>query len=293
MKVAVIGIGLMGSAMARRMDGMGLDVTGYDVSIDSVNALKASGVAATRDLAEAVMDARVIVSSLPNSTIVRQAWMGEDGVLAHAVPGAVAVETSSIDPQTMIDLAAACRKAGLAALDTPVSGGPGEAGAGTLVLMIGGSEADRETAKPVLDALGQTHLPTGDVGTAKVVKLVNNVMTMGNVLVAAEAFAMGTRAGVDPDKLYNALSQSGGRSHHFTKRFPNALQQNYEPGFKVELGAKDVGLALDYARSIGQPMPASALIREIYGMAMRMGYRDKDIVAVLDMFQTMDDSPVS
>jgi 3-hydroxyisobutyrate dehydrogenase len=112
-------------------------------------------------------------------------------------------------------------------------------------------------------------------------------MTMGNVLIAAEAFAMGTAAGVEPQTLYNVLSQSGGRSHHFTKRFPNALRQNYAPGFKMQLGEKDVALATDVARALGQPMPVASLVREMYQMALGLGYRDQDIVALLDMFQRM------
>ncbi|MWB79345.1 NAD-binding protein [Pseudooceanicola sp. 216_PA32_1] len=288
-KIAVVGIGLMGGNMARRLHESGCEVTGYDLSQESVTALRADGLEATNDLAHAVGDADVIVCSLPNSQIVRTAWMAEGGVLAHAKPGALVVEMSSIDPDTMKDLAAACAESGLRPLDVPVSGGPAEARAGSLVLLVGGAEADIDAARPVLELLGASLLHTGDVGTAKVVKLVNNVMTMGNVLVASEAFAMGTRAGVDPERLYDVLSQSGGRSHHFTKRFPNALKRNYDPGFKMQLGEKDVALAVEVARGLGQPMPMASLVREMYQMALGLGYRDRDIVALLDMYQRIGD----
>tara|TARA_R110002095_G_scaffold210948_1_gene198593 strand:- start:10349 stop:11251 length:903 start_codon:yes stop_codon:yes gene_type:complete len=284
-KIAIIGIGLMGGAMAQSLRRSGFNVIGYDVSGETVQKLIDNGVPATTDISEAVGSADVIISSLPNSEIVRSAWMTKGGVLDHAKKGAVVIEMSSIDPDTMKALASACVDKGLSALDVPVSGGPGEAANGKLVLMIGGEDSTIEQTKDVLDALGSTHLFTGDVGSAKVVKLVNNVMTMGNVLVAAEAFALGTAAGVDPEKLYDALSQSGGRSHHFTKRFPNALKKAYDPGFKMQLGEKDVALAVEFARSIGQPMPTASLIREMYMMALGLGYRDKDIVALLDMFQ--------
>ncbi|WP_158965415.1 NAD(P)-dependent oxidoreductase [Chachezhania sediminis] len=286
-RVAVVGTGLMGGAMAQSLAASGADVIGYDVSEDSVARLAALGIPATTDMAQALPGAQVIVSSLPNSQIVRAAWMADGAGLDHADPGAIVIEMSSIDPQTMKDLDAACQVRGVEALDVPVSGGPGEAATGNLVLMIGGEDAVIAKARPVLDALGATHLFTGAVGTAKVVKIVNNVMTMGNVLVASEAFALGTAAGVDPERLYDALSQSGGRSHHFTKRFPNALQQNYDPGFRMALGEKDVALAIDVARDLGQPMPAASLIREMYMMAMGLGYRDKDIVALLDMYQRL------
>lgn len=288
-KIAVIGAGLMGGNMAQALDAAGRDVIGYDVSAETVSKLRAQGVPATDNLHEAVGDADYIISSLPNSQIVRTAFMTEGGVLDLAKPGALVIEMSSIDPDTMKNLASACSTRGIAALDVPVSGGPGEALAGTLVLLVGGAEVDIARAKPVLEILGSSQLFTGSVGTAKVVKLVNNVMTMGNVLVASEAFALGTAAGVEPERLYEVLSQSGGRSHHFTKRFPNALKRNFDPGFKMQLGEKDVALAVDVARSIGQPMPMASLIREMYQMALGLGYRDRDIVALVDMYQRIGD----
>ena len=148
--------------------------------------------------------------------------------------------------------------------------------------------ADVARAKPVLDAIGEVQLRTGPVGTAKTVKLVNNVMSMGNILIAAEAFALGVAGGVEPQALYDALSQSGGRSHHFLKRFPNALKANWDPGFKMELGEKDVALAVDFARSLGQPMPAASLVREMMTMALATGYRGRDVVALLDMYEKMN-----
>tara|TARA_R110002020_G_scaffold26514_23_gene86010 strand:+ start:60 stop:962 length:903 start_codon:yes stop_codon:yes gene_type:complete len=288
-KIAVVGTGLMGGNMARCLQAAGMDVMGYDVSQESVSALRAQGVDATNDLRKAVADADVIVSSLPNSLIVRGAYMGTDGVLDTAKRGALLIEMSSIDPDTMKDLAKAATERGIAALDVPVSGGPNEALAGTLVLLIGGAEADIARGKPVLDVIGGSQFVTGEVGTAKVVKLVNNVMTMGNILVASEAFAMGTAAGVDPEKLFEVLSQSGGRSHQFIKRFPSALAQNFDPGFKMQLGEKDVALAVDVARSMNQPMPMASLIREMYQMALGLGYRDRDIVSLVDMYQRIGD----
>lgn len=288
-KIAVVGAGLMGGNMAQALHAAGRTVIGYDVSDQSVAHLRAQGVAATTDLADALEDADFIISSLPNSQIVRAAFLAEGGVLDHAAKGATVIEMSSIDPDTMKDLARSCGERGLRTLDVPVSGGPNEALSGNLVLLVGGAQTDIDHAQSVLDALGGSQHYTGDVGTAKVVKLVNNVMTMGNVLVASEAFAMGTAAGVEPQRLYDVLSQSGGRSHHFTKRFPNALKQNFDPGFKMQLGEKDVALALDVARTIGQPMPMASLIREMYQMALGLGYRDRDIVALVDMYQRIGD----
>jgi 3-hydroxyisobutyrate dehydrogenase-like beta-hydroxyacid dehydrogenase len=111
------------------------------------------------------------------------------------------------------------------------------------------------------------------------------MMTMGNVLVAAEAFCVGVKAGIDPDLLFEVLSNSGGRSHHFTKRFPNALAGNFTPGFSVALGEKDLGLALEFSRSLGVPAPTTGLARQMYGIAMSEGLSSEDIVSVIKLFE--------
>jgi len=286
-RVGVIGVGQMGAGMAQSLARAGLDVVGYDASPQARRDAEAAGVPMATEIGGAVRGRDFILSSLPNGPIVREAWLGADGVLAAGANDCVCIDLSTIDAQTMTDVGVACRAKGLGVLDAPVSGGPSEAATGALVLLIGGSDADVARARPVLDALGPTQLRTGDVGTAKTVKLVNNVMSMGNVLVAAEAFALGTAAGVDPETLFDVLSQSGGRSHHFQKRFPNALKGNWEPGFKMELGEKDVALAIEMARSLRRPMPAASLVREMMTMALAGGYAGRDVVALLDMYQKM------
>jgi 3-hydroxyisobutyrate dehydrogenase-like beta-hydroxyacid dehydrogenase len=288
MRIAYIGIGQMGAGMALCLKRAGFDVIGYDVSAASRDSAAAQGLTVTASMAEAVSGAEFILSSLPNSAIVRDAWLGADGILACNPQNAVCIDFSTIDAQTMVEVGTACRARGLGVVDAPVSGGPLESANGTLVLLLGGSAEDIARAKPVFDALGSVQLPTGDVGTAKTVKLVNNVMSMGNVLVAAEAFAMGEAAGVDSQVLFDTLSQSGGRSHHLLKRFPNALKSNWDPGFKMELGEKDVALAVDFARSIQQPTPIASLVREMMTMALAGGYKGHDVVAVLDMYRKMN-----
>ncbi len=161
-----------------------------------------------------------------------------------------------------------------------------------MVLIVGGSEAAIARGRPVLEKLGPMTARTGGVGTAKAVKLVNNMMSLGNVLIACEAFALGEAAGVEPDKLYEVLSASGGRSFHFTKRFPKALTGDFDPGFKMELGEKDLALAIDMGRAMHQPTPAASLVREMMALALAQSYRGKDIVALLEMYRKMSERKV-
>ena len=285
-KIGFVGIGQMGAGMALALTRAGFETIGYDISPLARERAKAQGLRVTESVTDAVKGQDFILSSLPNPKDVREAWLGPKGILAVGPENAVCIDFSTIDAETMMEVGAACRARGLGVLDAPVSGGPKEASSGNLVLLLGTDE-DLDRAKPVLDVLGDVQLRTGEIGTAKTVKLVNNVMAMGNVVIAAEAFALGVAAGVEPEKLFGALSQSGGRSHHFLKRFPNALESNWEPGFKMELGEKDVALAIDVARNLRQPMPVASLVREMMTTALATGHAGRDVVALLDMYRQM------
>lgn len=281
-KVAVIGLGQMGAGMAAHLASCGLKVVGYDISEAARKAVVAHGVSPAASTKAAVRGCGVVLSSLPDPTAVRAAWLGAGGIVESAKPGSLLIELSTIDPATMRDVAAAAK--GLAVVDCPVSGGPKDAWAGTLVLIVGAEPDVLQRAQPILAHLGASWQHTGGVGTAKVVKIVNNMMSMGNVLVAAEAFALGTNAGVDPQTLFAVLSKCGGRSFHFEKRFPNAIKGDFSPGFKMELGEKDLALAIDLGRQMKMPTPAASHARELYALALAEGFRGQDIVGLLALY---------
>jgi 3-hydroxyisobutyrate dehydrogenase len=284
-KVAVIGLGQMGAGMARRLLAEGHDVAGYDIATQTRQALAKDGLGVAESAAAAVAGRGIVLTSLPDPAAIRAAWLGAGGLVETVAPGSLVIELSTIDPTTMREVAEAAAAKGIDVLDCPVSGGPNEAAEGRLVLIVGGSEAALARAEPVLRSLGPTWKHTGPVGTAKVVKLVNNMMSMGNVLIAAEAFALGVAAGVEPERLFEVISVSGGRSFHFQKRFPNVLAGNYEPGFKMELGEKDLALAIEFARSQRMPTPGASMVRELMATALSEGYRGQDVVALHDMYR--------
>lgn len=284
-RLAVVGLGQMGGAMAERLVESGMDVVGFDINATTRERFLAKGMRVAESL-QAALDGRdAVLTSLPNPATVRAAWLGEKGIIGLAKPGTLCIELSTIDPQTMRELAEAAGGKGLRVVDCPVSGGPKEAREGTLVLLVGGEPDVVKSAEVLFQKLGSSWAYSGPPGTAKVVKLVNNMMSMGNVLVAAEAFAVGVAAGVDPKALYDILSVSGGRSHHFTKRFPNAIKGDFSPGFKMELGEKDLALAVELGRQIKVPTPAASLVRELFAVALAEGFREKDIVALLGLYQ--------
>lgn len=284
-RIAVLGMGQMGSGMAGRLAESGHDVVGYDINPKTREALAASSMAMADSIKAALAGREIILTSLPNPKAVQAAWLGDGGLVASADPGSLCIELSTIDPATMREVGAAAAARGLDVVDCPVSGSPAEARLGKLVLIAGGERQIVDRAGPILSSLGETWRYTGGVGTAKVVKLVNNMMSMGNVLIACEAFALGTAAGVEAETLYDVLSVSGGRSHHFTKRFPNAIKGNFDPGFKMELGEKDLALAIDLGRTTKMPTPGASTVRELFALALSEGYRGRDIVALLQMYQ--------
>lgn len=281
--IAFIGLGNMGGAIAERLVATGHRVTGFDLSEPAKRRAHSVGVEVAASAAEAIRGAEFILSCLPNPAIVTDVWLGTKGLASSLRPGVTLIELSTIDPGTMKRVATAA-PAGTRVVDCPVSGGPGEARDGRLSLIVGATDADFEFVHALLSDFGRVIHHAGPVGSGKAVKLVNNIMSMTNVLVAAEAFSLGLAYGIEPQRLFDILSVSGGTSGQFVKRFPKAIADNYEPGFALALGTKDLTLALDFARQLRVPTPATAISRELYALAESEGFGAEDHVALLKMY---------
>ncbi len=284
-RVAVVGLGHMGGAIAERLHAAGAEVLGYDTSPAAREAAGRAGLAVAPDLASAVQGCEAVITCLPNSPIVESVWLGAAGLASLVGPGVTCIEMSSIDPDTMKRVAAAVQARGAAALDCPVSGSPQEARNGQLVLLVGGDDVVLQAAMPLLQKVSGTIRHAGAVGAGKTVKIVNNMMTMANILAASEAFSLGVHAGVDPQVLFDILSVSGGRSAQFIKRFPWAVAGDFAPRFKMELGEKDLALGVDLGRAVGQPTPVASMARELYALAMAQGHQGQDIVSLYALYQ--------
>ena len=284
-KIGFVGLGAMGGAMAAHLVRQGYAVTGYDISPERAAVAARAGVTRAVSPAEAAQGADVVMSSLPHPAAVRVTYLGPDGVMSRARRGAVLVDLSTIDPDTWKEVARAATAQGLQCLDAPVSGGPAEAGSGKLVFLVGGDAQVLERCRPILATLGTEIHHVGPLGSAQVVKIVNNVMSMGNVAVAAEAMVLGVKAGMDPQRLFDILSTSGGRSHHFLKRFPNVLAGDFASRFSIALSRKDLGLAARLAESLGVPMLTLSVVRQVYEAAAASGLDGQDMAAVTALFE--------
>jgi len=279
-RTAVVGLGTMGGAVARRLLAEGFPTLVHDVDRAAVARLVELG--ATACSPEEAGAAEVIITSLPNDRIVTDVVLGS-GVL-KSWAGRVLVELSTTLPDTVKAIAGAARPHGVAVVDCPVSGGPGEALAGKLVQLVGADDDALERARPVLAALG-TIEHVGAVGHGKTVKLLNNLMAMGSIVVAAEAFTLGVRLGLDRHELFDVLSRSGGRSFHFLKRWPYALADDYHARFAVSLGEKDIRLGLELAHQSDYVTPVASIVHQIFEMARAKGLGNEDVVAVLKVYQ--------
>ena len=285
MRIGFVGLGTMGGPMARRLAAQGHQVTGYDVDGARAARAREGGVTLATSPGGAAENADAVLSSLPDPAALRCAYLGADGVLGTVKAGATLLDLSTVDPDTWREVAAAARVKGVDCLDAPVSGGPAEAGNGKLVFLVGGDDAVVDRCRSLLMSLGTEIHHVGPLGSGQIIKLVNNVMSIGNVAVAAEAMVLGVKAGMDPQRLFDILSTSGGRSHHFIKRFTNVLAGDFTPYFGIALSRKDIALALGMAAKLEVPMFVASTVRQIYEAAHAEGFGQLDMAAVTKLYE--------
>lgn len=280
MKVGFIGVGFMGQHMAKHILDGGHDLTIYDISETAAKDLIAAGANWAPSPSEVATVSEVIFTSLPTPQDVEQVVMGEGGIMAGALEGTTFFDLSTTDPETISRISNAAAQKGMSVLDAPVSGGTIGAEQGTLCVMVGGDKNKYDKYKPVLDLIGNQVVYCGNLGAGAVCKIVNNLIGMTLGVVLSEAFSLGVKAGVDPMTLYNAVSMSSGETRQM-HTFPTGLfEGNFEPGFKLDLGSKDVGLATNLGRSLRVPMDVSNLIQQKYVEAQNKGLGGQSTVAI-------------
>ena len=285
-RIGVVGLGNMGGGMARRLLGMGASVVGFDPVPASVQRFVEAGGASLASPSEVARATSVVLTSLPDPTAVRDVLLSDEGLLAGARRGLTVIETSTIDPLTIREIAKACAPKGVDLIDATLSGQPPQAAAGELTFLIGAAETLLETHRPLLEKLAKQVHRVGDVGDAKTVKLVNNLMALGNTAVAAEAFLLGLRCGMEPKRLYDILSTSGGRSHHFNYDFPRVIAGDFSPGFKTQLALKDIRLILDLADREAYRVVLAPVLEHLYATAVEEGHADEHFSSVIKVYES-------
>jgi len=288
-KLGFIGLGVMGANMCRRiLESGGFDLVVYDVDKAKVEEIVALGATGADSLVELAVAVDLIACSLPNPQIVSSVFLDAGGVLEAVRKGTTILDFSTVDSETSKRVAAAAEKRGALYVDTPVSGGKFDSAKGTLTIICGATEEELADAMPLLKVMGTSIHFAGTRGAGSTIKLVNNVISMANTVVAAEAFVLGVKAGVDAGTLFNILQHCGGRSLRMTKRFPSILKGDFSPRFTVDLAEKDLRLALELAHSLKMPIQFGSLTHDLFLAASASGRGGLDATAVIQLMEELN-----
>jgi 2-hydroxy-3-oxopropionate reductase len=261
----------MGSPMSVHLQEAGHDVVGYNITPDRYGPLLAAGGRSADSIAEAVAEADVVAIMVPDSPDVRDVLAGKGGVFDSARPGTLVIDFSSIRPDVTAELAGEARERGLRILDAPVSGGEAGAINAALSIMVGGDADDFEAAKPYLDVVGKTVVHVGPSGAGQTVKAANQLIVAANIEALAEAVVFLEAYGVDTAAALEVLGGGLAGSKVLDQKKQNMLDRAFEPGFRIALHHKDLGIVTAAAREAGVVVPLGAIVAQLMASALANG----------------------
>ena len=285
MNIGFIGLGIMGKPMSKNLLKAGYSVVVTDLHQAAVDEVVAVGAKAAANIKELAAQCEVIVTMLPNSPQVKQVVLGEGGVIEGAKEGTVVIDMSSIAPLASREIAAELTKKGIAMLDAPVSGGEPKAIEGTLSVMVGGDKALFDKHYDVMKAMAASVVHTGDIGAGNVTKLANQVIVALNIAAMSEAFTLATKAGVEPELVYQAIRGGLAGSTVLDAKAPMVMARNFKPGFRIDLHIKDLQNALDTSHGVGASLPLTAAIMEIMQSLRTDGMGELDHSAIARYYE--------
>jgi 2-hydroxy-3-oxopropionate reductase len=281
--VGFIGLGIMGKPMAENLIEAGYDLVAYNRTREKAEELDGARVAETpKEVAE---QSNIIITMLPDSPQVEEVLAGEEGVLEGIKEGALVVDMSTISPVVTEGLAKKAEEKGASMLDAPVSGGDVGAIDGTLSIMVGGGEEDFERALPLFEVMGGTVTHVGPVGTGQVVKAANQIVVALTIEAVSEALVLGSRGGVPPEKILDVLGGGLAGNKVMEVKREKMLQHSFDPGFRVELHHKDLGIALAAGREYGVTLPVTAIVDQMLEALKMLGRGNQDHSALLTLIE--------
>jgi 2-hydroxy-3-oxopropionate reductase len=287
MRVGFIGLGIMGKPMARNLLKAGHDLVVYDVAPQPAAELAGSGATEGASSLDVAARSEITITMLPDGPEVEAAVLGPSGALAGAAPGSVLVDMSSISPLVAQKVGAACGAKGVSFLDAPVSGGEPKAIDGTLAIMVGGSQETFDRVLPLFQAMGSSATLTGPVGAGNVTKLANQIMVAVNIAGMSEALVLATKAGLDPEVVFNAVKGGLAGSTVLNAKAPMVISRIFKPGFRVRLHQKDLRNALLAAEAMKLPLPFTSLAQQVLVALMNAGRGELDHSAIATFIEDM------
>ena len=291
MNVAFIGMGIMGSPMAIRLLSDGHSVVGFNRSPRKMESFVRAGGNAASSIRDAVVRADVAITMLPDSPDVENVALAPEGVLAHLRPGSLFIDMSTVSPNTARRLADEGGAAGIAVLDAPVSGGEQGATEGTLSIMVGGDTDAFERARILFGTLGTTVVHVGPSGAGQIVKAANQMIVAGTIELVAEAMIFLNAWNVDRESALRVLAGGLAGSKVLDRKAQSMLTRTFEPGFRIDLHDKDLGIALSAAREAGVALPVGAVVAQLMGAAKAQGMGELDHSALLVTLENLSGMP--
>lgn len=285
MKIGFIGLGIMGKPMCKNLLKAGFELVVCSRNATSVGELTAVGATSAATPRELAAQVDLVITMLPNSPEVKAIVLGPNGVIEGANPGCIVADMSSIAPLASQQIAAALAEKGIEMLDAPVSGGQPKAIEGTLSVMIGGKPEIFDRCVPAFKAMAASVVRVGNIGAGNVTKLANQVIVALNIAALSEAMVLATKAGVEPELVYQAIRGGLAGSTVMDAKAPLMLDRKFDPGFKINLHIKDLANALETSHEVGAPLPLTASVMEIMQALKIDDFGDCDHGALVRYFE--------
>jgi 2-hydroxy-3-oxopropionate reductase len=286
-KLGFIGLGIMGKPMAKNLIKAGFAVIVHNRSLAPVHELAALGAQVAGSPAEVAQLSRAVITMLPNSPDVEQVVLGSNGIVEGAARGSIVIDMSSIAPLVSQSIARELESRGVDFLDAPVSGGEPGAIQGTLAIMVGGREDVFQRCRPIFEALGKSIVHVGSVGAGGVAKLANQIIVALNIAAVGEAFALASKAGLDPEKLFQAIRGGLAGSQVMEAKIPKILKRSFAPGFKIKLHQKDIANVLATADGLRVPLPLTGVVAQIFSSLMADEKGELDHAAIIQFVEKL------
>ncbi len=288
-QVGFIGVGTMGFPMAANLLRAGVGVVAYDRRTGNLSRLEELGAEIAGNVAMVARSNRVILTSLPGPKELREVTLEEGGIQSQGQSGTIVIDFSTVDPFTIRSINDRLHESEMDLIDAPISGGRSKAETGTLTIMLGATKEEAREIGRLLSILGEHVFFLGKRGAGSALKLINNFIVMGNMMVASEAFSiLNAFRDIDANLAYEIMMKSSGESYVLRTKFGDrVLKNNYASGFSMDLGTKDLGLVLEMGKKLGVPLMIGNLTKQLFHLAQLEGLHDEDIAAVYKFVRSL------
>lgn len=287
MKIGFIGLGIMGKPMSKNLLKAGYELVVNDINQAAVDELVAAGAKSAETPKEVSEQVEVVITMLPNSPHVKTVILGKNGVIEGAKPGTIVADMSSIAPLASREIYAKLAEKSIEMVDAPVSGGEPKAIEGTISVMVGGKKEIFDKCYPVLKAMAGSVVYTGEIGAGNITKLANQIIVALNIAAVSEALVLASKAGVEPEAVYQAIRGGLAGSTVLDAKAPMMMDRNFKPGFRINLHIKDLNNVLETSHEVGVPLPLTSAVLEMMQALKVDGFEMEDHSSLVKYYEKL------